>query len=254
MDALKIALEEFRIKKTRMDVICLTEHFLKCGEEDSVLIQDYKLAVSYSRRNVRRGGACILLHREINYQSIDWVKELGVENSFECCGLSVIVICIYRTPNSDTSVFFDKLDVLLSKLVKLQNKKIVICGDFNINRHNHNSLNALFESLLLQYNFRLQIDKPTRITRRSSTCIDNIAVNFSQKLIVTIHDPKLSDHTAQTITVQVKYEHDFKFWYIWRRDMNKDNRDKFRNCISNLSFRDIFEAVNANDAYIYRVY
>lgn len=251
---LKIALEELRMKQKAIDVICLTEHFIKNGEEDNLVIRGYKLAATYSREKAHRGGACILLRNGLICEKIDWLSDLCEENKFECCGITlkqcnVIIVCMYRTPNSDLSVFLHKLELMLKKISKIRNKKIVICGDFNINRTSSNPLNRKFETLLLEYNFKLQINKPTRITGKTSSCIDNIALNFTNQKTATIHDLKLSDHTGQTVSIPAKNLRKLEFWYTWKRDMSKMNRNKFRECINSLSFSEVFQASNANDAY-----
>lgn len=64
------------------------------------------------------------------------VKDLSVEMQFESCaveciGLELIIVCIYRPPSGDISLFFSKLDEILS-LQAIKNYNVIIVGDINI--------------------------------------------------------------------------------------------------------------------------
>lgn len=254
VDAISIEIENFRSKKTILDVICLSEHFMKEGDEINLVMYNYRLANQFCHKHNRRGGTCILLRDDICYERLEWINNLCVEGIFECCGVTIrgsncVVICIYRTPNANIDIFFEKLDLLLSQLVRNPKKHVIICGDFNIDRIKQNRHNIAFETILLEYNFKLQIDKPTRIYNETKTCIDNFALNFKNKAIAHIHNLGLSDHTAQTISISAKNYEKPKFWYTWRRSMSQVNRVKFRECINSLSFRDTYMANDTNVAF-----
>lgn len=124
-------------KEQVVDVICLSETFIKKGDEDNVIIQGYKLDSSYCRQNTKRGGVCIISKDELETKDLIWTNDLAVEKHFEVCGiqistLKINIFCIYRTPDADIELFMHKLDTLLEKALKTQDYKIVICGDFNI--------------------------------------------------------------------------------------------------------------------------
>ena len=53
---------------------------------------------------------------------------------------------------------------------------MLIHGDFDINllRYNHNLVSMQFKSLMYEYNFKLVILCPTRVTSQSATLIDHI--------------------------------------------------------------------------------
>ncbi|XP_063381206.1 uncharacterized protein LOC134667714 [Cydia fagiglandana] len=125
------------------------------------------------------------------------------------------------------------------------NRRIIICGDFNIDLFKSN-LDAAkqLEATLLSYNFKLQINEPTRITERSSTCIDNIATNFDIEDTPKVHHLNLSDHSAQVIEIPANIRLTQNSWYIQRRDYSKTNCNKFRECLNSLSFA---EVLNCND-------
>ena len=109
---------------------------------------------------------------------------------------NLIVGVIYRPPNDKLELFKNSLSELLQK-IDSQKKKCFLMGDFNIdllkieeNQHTNDILNHMFSS-----SFFPLISRPTRITSRSATLIDNIFVNslednFTSGLLFT----DLSDH------------------------------------------------------------
>ena len=109
---------------------------------------------------------------------------------------NVIVGVVYRPPNDKLEQFKQTLSEILQK-IDLQKRKCYIMGDFNVDLlkieeswNSNDVLNCMFSS-----SFYPLISKPTRITSRSETLIDNTFVNslvdnFTNGLLST----DLSDH------------------------------------------------------------
>ncbi|CAK1601415.1 unnamed protein product [Parnassius mnemosyne] len=171
------------------------------------------------------------------------MRSLATEKVFKCCGISLsgeklLVLCIYRTPESDISIFFEKFEKLLLKVSYKNNFKTVICGDFNIdllpNAKNH-TISYQFNEIISSYNFSPMISEPTRITKVAKTCIDNILCNFKGG-ILSIYELKLSDHTRKSLSIPLIRRQNVKFWFTYRRD--------------NISYSEVIsEQVNVNIAY-----
>jgi len=51
-------------------IICITEHHLKDFEIDMMTIEYYKLGTKFCRHQYKNGGACIFLHKSIDFDSI----------------------------------------------------------------------------------------------------------------------------------------------------------------------------------------
>ena len=86
----------------------------------------------------------------------------------------MIVGVIYRPPDTDMKIFNENIEEILSK-INTENKITYFLGDFNINilnidKHNetHDFTDIMFSASLLP-----TITKPTRVTSRSVTLIDN---------------------------------------------------------------------------------
>lgn len=100
-----------------IDVICLTELWLKPKQITCINIMNYSLRAQCCRTICQGGGACIYAKTSLIERKE--VAELSVEMhieacAIECVGLDVIVVCIYRLPKGDTELFFEKLDALLN--------------------------------------------------------------------------------------------------------------------------------------------
>ena len=120
----------------------------------------------------------------------------------------MIIGCIYKHPNMDIREFCHTfLSQLLDK-ISLENKKVMLLGDFNINLLNCDSDKQTLDFLeeMVANSLLPKITSPTRITPRSKTLIDNIFYNemsdgsLSGNLLTTI-----SDHLTQFLVLPHEY-------------------------------------------------
>lgn len=255
-DELIICLAELSDKGSQVDVICITEHFMKFGYEQLLDIPNYKLASSFSRKDSSRGGAAIIIRKGYRWKELEEVKHLSIPCVCEMCAIElidcgVLIVCIYRVPNRNSNnidTFLNKLDSLLAKLCKKNNdKRIIIAGDFNIDILKNNNITLEFECVLLNYNLRLEIRQPTRLI--SMTCLDNFAHNIQKGQSATVIDFGLSDHTAQLYKVPIKRVYVLSQWRVKKRDLSMENMIKFKNCLQSLNFYYIYENNNPNVVY-----
>lgn len=90
-------------QKKCIDVICVTEHFMKSGHEANLTCSNYNLATFYCRSE-RRGGSCILVRKGHAFKELSEFKNMSIKSVFECCSVeiipyNIIIVCTYRTPN-----------------------------------------------------------------------------------------------------------------------------------------------------------
>lgn len=95
---------------------------------------------------------------------------------------NIIVGIIYRDPNKPICEFTNHINECLEE-ISSEHKNVYIMGDYNINLLNYNSIKCINDFLNTIYNnsFRPLIDKPTRISKKSVTLIDNILTNVLKK-------------------------------------------------------------------------
>ena len=109
---------------------------------------------------------------------------------------TTIVGEIYRIPNTSTAKYLDRYETILCKL--MNNDNVIIGTDQNIDFMHIYTYPPSAELLntLLTHSLIPTITKPTRITHRSATLIDNIYLKMNTKITaragILIAD--LSDH------------------------------------------------------------
>lgn len=249
VDHIKAALEELKRQNLDVHVLCLCETFIESGCEDNFKLPNHKLASYFSRLKQKRGGSMILVKKSLEFKPLNICKELSIAKSFECCGIVIplyklVVINIYRTPKSDVKTFLTKLQTLLEHLEKSKPKfKIIISGDWNIDLLKTNNITKYLISILTNFKFKTHIMTATR----RNACLDQIASNI-YRVHSNVHLLGLSDHeTAQSIYFPLKFIP--QTYTIQKIDYNKDNINKFKECMSALSFSEVYTRNNANEAF-----
>lgn len=238
------------------DIILISEHWLR---QDNINLlrtfPNYKLSGYFAREQEDRGGSSILLRKNLNFTIREDIILYAEIINFEiaCTEVSlthkleknnIIILAIYRTPNSNTDILLDKLELILNKLhheTTKKQKKLIIAGDFNINVLENNSTKDKYEliQLMNSHNMVMNFNKPTRITKTSATCIDNIFTNFiidSSQII----EPGLADHTAQIIKFTVPIVKSGKKIITHTRKFNKQNLGKFNNLLNTQDWSPVF--------------
>lgn len=249
---LTIQLNELHQVNKTVDLICITEHNMKEDDTEELYLPDYKL-VTYSSRSTRHGGTCILIRYMHHYKIID-LKQFCIPNVMECCAIElvvhkVIIICLYRPPKNKTdylNIFFENLNKILNICARKSNKGLILCGDFNIDILQKTRATSELQYLLLNYNLKLSINEPTRLS--SGSCIDNVVHNIKGGNS-EILELALSDHTAQLFKCPVKKTCTINHWYVNIRDYSMENKTKFKSCLSGLSFSEVYDCTDPEIAF-----
>ena len=139
-----------------------------------------------------KGGAFLYISKEINCKTrndLKIYKEKLLESKFiealSGSNKNTIVGCIYKHPGLTTWDFnFNFLQSLIDKL-HIENKNIVLLGDFNVDLLHYESNNPTSEFLDLMFSASLtpQVTIPTCLTVHSKTLIDNIFTNSVEKAL-----------------------------------------------------------------------
>lgn len=165
-----------------VDVVCVSEHWLASDEVDFYVPKNFIVAKVMCRNNFNNGGVGIFLKHDIEFQVVD-VSSFCIEVHCElsCVQLTaekLIILSVYRSPAGDIEIFFENFELAIKKFWG-NNKKVAVCGDFNIEMANPTSRHSFrFLNLLRSLNLVCANKNPTRF----KSCIDNIIVNFSEDL------------------------------------------------------------------------
>ncbi|XP_072933417.1 uncharacterized protein [Epargyreus clarus] len=192
-----------------------------------------------------------MCRNNIAFKKISFPTNLRQTYYFEICGIELsdakfIIICIYRTPNSNVELFLDHLEKILFYLGRKTKHRVVITGDFNIDILKDTNIKEQFIRVVQAFNFIIHIQEPTR----GCACLDQILSNIPHAQGETLN-LNLSDHnTGQLLTVPIQTKKYIPYaQYIKRRDFNKDNMLKFHECISQLSWSEVYDESNADQAF-----
>jgi hypothetical protein len=163
------------IDNYNIHVLCVTEHWLK-SHEIMFNFKNHTVVSYFSRQKCIRGGSLIIINKNLKYKERKDIVRLSVERTIElsCAELDhFIIICVYRPPSADFTVFESIMEEALNKVFNSQ-KCILVCGDFNVNLLEATSTSSSILHLFKSYDLVNLFCEPTRVTYATATCIDNI--------------------------------------------------------------------------------
>ena len=198
-DPLILLLNDLEERGSIVHAVGLCETFLNTQTEKTANMENYR-AFHVVRNNKVGGGMSILIHNTVKTCNVINIRQ---NDSFEACALEVCykwhLLCItktYRPPNSDDKTFIEDFKLLLDKTKKY--RLTFHCGDYNYDllKSNLHKPSSEFFNIVIDDDCILYVTKPTRVTHRSSSLIDNIIVKSSvlrDNLSYIITD-SMSDH------------------------------------------------------------
>lgn len=223
-------------------VITIIEHWKSYEQLKSYKINNFKLIASYCRSAGSHGGVAVYCFESVWFKIRQDINEFAEIYTFECAAIEikirnkkVIIVALYRTPDTQVELFLTKLNELLSMLID-KNENFIIAGDFNIDLKTDNQKKQKFTSLLESYNVSIAINEFTRITRSSKTCLDNFLTNVNLTYTAKVIETNISDHTAQTLIIKT---HSDKVDYKQVRFFTDQNLESFLTYISDEEWVDI---------------
>ena len=209
----KMAFVDQLVMQSSCNVFCVSEHWLNSTSILDMHIYNFSLISHFSRTISKGGGTAIFVRVGTRCDLID-LSEFSRESYFECSGVSlcdgeILLICIYRSPASDVSLFFKSFNSTVEFFYNNYNyTRIIIVGDFNIDQLSHLGPSKVFKSLIISLGLRIFELTSTRVTNLSSTCIDYFLVrdnslspsvyNYSQRSL------SFSDHRSISLCFDVR--------------------------------------------------
>lgn len=211
-----------------VQILCLNEHWLHQSEINLYVPSNYIL-IDIFCRNVRNyGGVAIYLRRnfDTSFNTLD-LSQICKPLIFEVVGvrfnrLKLILISLYRSPNTSIDNFIDGLDDLYNFLETFPRYKCILVGDINIDVLRPDSVKVhKLQSALSSYNWAYFNCLPTR----KFACLDNvIALSDSTDFSCGTVTPGLSDHSG----VWISYSSQRKFNFTTIKNIDKITTRKIR--------------------------
>jgi exonuclease III len=191
-----------------VNILCFTEHWLKEDQLELTNIEHFNLVSKFSRIRNEHGGSCTYVKEHVQTIELNYFEKLGKETDFEVSAVELlkdkgVVVCVYRSPDGDFYMFLKNLEAVIQK-VQLKKKKLILCGDWNINFVDDSVRLRELKNLLWMYNLDNIVASPTTITKNSVTQIDVIIINHQVfKCSASVLDLGYSDHLAQILKINV---------------------------------------------------
>ena len=235
------------------DIVLLCETWLNKETEALVSFDNYKL---YSNpRKSRIGGVAILTDKSLRSRSR---PDLHVESIYlehivvelKTDKDNILLVSGYRPPNANYKVFIKEYIALLKKLNKLKQHKIILGIDHNrdlLKAHLHKQTNQFLEKNL-ELDLVPSISKPTRITRKTATLIDNVLISQSlqaqMRPYLIVED--ISDHLPILIVLRDLNKSVRGSNLIKSRNLNTNNIEKMGNDIRRHDWQNLLSKSNAS--------
>lgn len=246
------------------NILCITEHWIQKDLISNLNLEGYTIGSHFTRQTHERGGSLILVKNTNTFKDLNQIKQLSIECNIEMCAVhcregavNFNLILVYRPPNGDFEVFFEKLSQAIDIALR-RCKWVVLCGDFNIDYlkkscSNARKLGNLFESYQLSNSRPFE---PTRIFTNknghtSSTCIDFMMSNFSSSSCsCDLINPNVADHLAHILSIKTDSTVKSQPTIITKRLLQPENIAEFRSRLSAIDWHELVY-LNANDGFTY---
>lgn len=239
IDALSLVLDS-----VKTNILCISEHWLDKVALKSVKITGYDLQASFCRDAGLHGGVAIYardgeVYRDVNLAcfSIPFHAEFA---GIVCTELDCLVIAVYRSPARGLfQVFFEQLDKLLNAL-SVSFEKLIVLGDFNCDPDRCPKEARILDNIMTSYNLESTVTGYTRVTKSSMSRLDDVYINFFLNNYKTeLHDPAISDHAGQIITL--KRVHSFKRNRVYKNIISQPALVNLKAMLSSHSWAELYE-------------
>jgi hypothetical protein len=180
------------------------------------------------------------------------IETLCIEIMNKTCK-SLLISSIYRPPCGNQNNFINSLKNITSRMSK-QEKYIFFAGDINMDVLNYERLSNIkcFFDSLLEFNIIPTILKPTRITKKTSSAIDNILTNnsYNPDFESGIFIADFSDHLPIFhIARGLLSNSDNKKCLVTKRNLSKKNLDNLKNKLFEEQWNNVYLSMDPNQAF-----
>ncbi len=249
-------LERLKHQNITVDVLLICETFITDQNKDQCKLEGYKLYDEH-RKKMTKGGVAVYVSERLQY--IDR-KDLNIfdEGLFESCfievklrGKNTVIGEVYRIPGTNEVDFIKKYESIISKVQK-EKKDIIIGTDQNLDylKIQEHTNTAKFLEINLTNSLLPTISKPTRITHRTCTLIDNIYVSNSlgQNMKSMILTTDISDHLpCLTLLQNAKGEMNTPF-NVTSRKLDANKMLRIKNSLKTVDWSSL-ENLGPDDGY-----
>ena len=225
------------VSNLETDVIALQE--IWNPHAGYVNINNYQKIEMKKREKKRGGGVALYIKKNIKYELHKKLNEIKLEKieliavNLKLKEGNVIVISIYRPPDSDIKQTIKDLDKILYATGE---NKTVICGDLNIDTATTNNQETMYLNKLREYSMTQHITAYTRVTNKTKSTIDHTISNLKKLTCLTTHHT-LADHQSIITSWGVKTKTNTDEKLVIEKDNKRVHYKKSANEIQKVDWR-----------------
>lgn len=238
--------------RENIDVVCLTEHWLKDNIANKVKMKNYNISSMFCRSQHIHGGVLLAIRKNLRYKSLEAISALSAEKIIEMTAtilpeINMVIMGLYRVPGSCTNTFLERLESALEIVFnEVRVPGVLVMGDYNIDFLKSSQEGEALIHLMASFRLQPLFKKPSRMTERSETCIDNIFSNIGSVGSTATINPHLSDHYAQIVDIKINTPNPTKTHKC--RMINATNLQNLKARLNNVDW-DALDGRGANEAY-----
>ncbi|XP_065654829.1 uncharacterized protein LOC136081442 [Hydra vulgaris] len=244
------------------DVKCISETWedakMPLSENSLYNLSSYKI-ISQPRVGSTGGGVAIYILDKFVFKAKKTFCKANKHIETLCIeilnktGKPFLISSLYRPPCGKQINFQNSLRAIISQM-SIQNKHIFFAGDLNLDAMCYEKfLNTKnFFNLLLEFNIISTIFKPTRITKTTSSSIDNILTNnfldtyFESGIFIS----DFSDHfPIYHIAHGVSCNDGNKKVFVTKRNLCIKSLDKLKKKLYEERWEDVYSSADPNSAF-----
>lgn len=268
IDELKVFLVSAQQSGVFFDAICCQESWLDQDSDLSLLQLPGYAMISKGFSVSSHGGLVTYLREDLHYSILDFThhfnSDFWEQLTLKISGFgndeSLVLGNIYRQPQDLSRrkiTFLEDFDKYLGSLQTMG--QVVIAGDYNVDllRLVEKSFPEDLFDLSGSHGFFPRITRPTRITEKSKTLIDNFFCNFTEKIISSkagILHQKFSDHQPYYLCVKMKQKNKKKSKFIEVRKPVYNAMKKMKTALSQFNFGELLSNVKEDPMYSFTVF
>jgi hypothetical protein len=159
-----------------------------------------------------------------------------------------VLVCIYRSPHSDVHIFLKKLELLIDRMHK-KKKRLIICGNCNVNLLQENEHIQTLKNILASCGLINKFTSPTRVASSLESLLDVMVINIEfNKNYLEVVNMGYSDHLVQILWVSIE-KGNKEGKKVLQRKYTKENVDKFITMLINESWEEIYVEKSVNEIY-----
>uniref|UniRef100_A0A1B6LAY2 Reverse transcriptase domain-containing protein n=1 Tax=Graphocephala atropunctata TaxID=36148 RepID=A0A1B6LAY2_9HEMI len=196
------------LKENETSIVCLSEHFLHEDEISLFVPNGFVTASYYSRKPpLQCGGSSIIIDSRFKFEAIDvsafCVNSLCEASVIFLSDFNLIILNVYRTPDSDFNSFIVILERLICFLMHKKCKYFALTGDLNVDILKFDCDNEVrfFVNTLRSMNLYSNHCLPTR----NKACLDIMFSNVDKDLCTCtlLKQDIISDHAGVFVNINL---------------------------------------------------